>query len=246
MPKRTNELQSYYATRPNCAVNEALQRCLDAWAAGCQLELSDIQFLREFEQGYRTRSADWRAKYLTCDEFFREFSPLPARFAIFRLWASQAVRFGLNASFKVLWTDADVLILESSLNQEKPVSWGSGDSYLFGAQLWELTKFDEKVGEDELRLLFLEAFDRDRQKFERLRRKFAGGAGAKLSPKREAISEEVRIFVWRRDGGRCAQCGSQERLEFDHIIPVSKGGSDTERNIQLLCEPCNRKKSDGI
>ena len=90
-----------------------------------------------------------------------------------------------------------------------------------------------------------EAFDRDRQKFERLRRKFMGAAGAKLD-RREAISEEVRIFVWRRDAGRCVQCGSQERLEFDHVIPVSKGGSNTERNIQLLCEICNRKKSDAV
>ncbi|HAM96004.1 TPA: HNH endonuclease, partial [Candidatus Azambacteria bacterium] len=28
--------------------------------------------------------------------------------------------------------------------------------------------------------------------------------------------------------------------------PVSKGGSTTARNIELLCESCNRKKSDKI
>jgi len=37
-----------------------------------------------------------------------------------------------------------------------------------------------------------------------------------------------------------------EKLEYDHIIPVSKGGSNTERNIQLLCEKCNRQKSATI
>jgi len=63
---------------------------------------------------------------------------------------------------------------------------------------------------------------------------------------RAAIPEDVRHAVWRRDEGRCVQCGSQERLEFDHIIPVSRGGANTERNLQLLCERCNREKSARI
>ncbi|MGD0990042.1 MAG: HNH endonuclease signature motif containing protein, partial [Candidatus Sulfotelmatobacter sp.] len=53
---------------------------------------------------------------------------------------------------------------------------------------------------------------------------------------REPIPEHVRLFVWRRDEGQCVRCGSRERLEFDHIIPVVAGGGNTERNIQLLCE----------
>lgn len=56
------------------------------------------------------------------------------------------------------------------------------------------------------------------------------------------ITTEVRREVWRRDNGRCVTCGSQERLEFDHVIPVAMGGSSTARNIQLLCEQCNRQK----
>lgn len=63
---------------------------------------------------------------------------------------------------------------------------------------------------------------------------------------REQISEEVRMFVWRRDEGKCVKCQSNENLEFDHIIPASKGGSNTERNIQLLCSECNKKKSNSI
>jgi hypothetical protein len=64
--------------------------------------------------------------------------------------------------------------------------------------------------------------------------------------RRERISDSVRIFVWQRDEGKCAKCGSRERLEFDHIIPVARGGSSTERNIQLLCEECNRSKGVNI
>lgn len=60
------------------------------------------------------------------------------------------------------------------------------------------------------------------------------------------ITSSVKMEVWRRDGGKCVECGSKEKLEYDHIIPVSKGGSSTARNVQLLCEKCNRRKSDNI
>lgn len=64
--------------------------------------------------------------------------------------------------------------------------------------------------------------------------------------KREAIPESVRLFVWQRDEGRCVKCGSQEKLEFDHVIPVADGGSSTDRNVQLLCEACNRAKGRSV
>lgn len=64
----------------------------------------------------------------------------------------------------------------------------------------------------------------------------------KATKKRETIPQNVKDSVWQRDKGACVSCDSKENLEFDHIIPFSKGGSSTYRNIQLLCEPCNRKK----
>ena len=63
---------------------------------------------------------------------------------------------------------------------------------------------------------------------------------------RKPIPDDVKMFVWNRDGGKCVNCGSRDALEFDHIIPVIKGGANTGRNIQLLCEKCNRAKSDSI
>jgi HNH endonuclease len=68
----------------------------------------------------------------------------------------------------------------------------------------------------------------------------------KSSHSRKMISDEVKIFVWRRDEGRCVKCGRAEDLEYDHIIPLAKGGSNTARNLQLLCEHCNRKKGRNI
>lgn len=67
-----------------------------------------------------------------------------------------------------------------------------------------------------------------------------------LDGKREAIPQDVMDKVWNRDMGRCVQCGSQENLEFDHIIPFSKGGATTYRNLQILCKSCNINKSNKI
>lgn len=66
------------------------------------------------------------------------------------------------------------------------------------------------------------------------------------TPRRGPIPERVRHEVWRRDRAACVDCGSRARLEFDHIIPVSRGGSNTARNIELRCEPCNRRKGARI
>ncbi len=60
------------------------------------------------------------------------------------------------------------------------------------------------------------------------------------------IPRDVRQRVWQRYSGRCAECGATDYLEFDHVIPVAKGGSNSDNNIQLLCRRCNLKKSDRI
>lgn len=136
-----------------------------------------------------------------------------------------------------------MMSVQRALDQESPPLFDQReDIFLFGPYLWK-AKRDELATEPEhFRLLFLEAVDRERLRFERLENKFSGLGGTRIERTREPIAEEVRIFVWRRDGGQCVRCGSAERLECDHIIPLAKGGSNTERNLQLLYESCNRKK----
>lgn len=63
---------------------------------------------------------------------------------------------------------------------------------------------------------------------------------------RRSIPQKVREDVWRRDDAKCVDCGSRERLEYDHIVPLSRGGSNTARNIELRCETCNRRKGASI
>ena len=66
----------------------------------------------------------------------------------------------------------------------------------------------------------------------------------RTSLNRQPVPKDVQREVWRRDQGRCVECGSKENLHFDHIIPDALGGGTTARNIQLLCEKCNLRKSD--
>jgi 5-methylcytosine-specific restriction endonuclease McrA len=54
------------------------------------------------------------------------------------------------------------------------------------------------------------------------------------------------MIVYERDEGKCVKCGSQNKLHFDHIISFSKGGSNSKKYIQILCEDCNLKKSNKI
>lgn len=58
------------------------------------------------------------------------------------------------------------------------------------------------------------------------------------------ISETTKKMVFTRDRGVCKCCGSAQNLEYDHITPYSCGGNGQVSNIQLLCQRCNRSKSN--
>ncbi|WP_278262690.1 TerD family protein [Nocardia sp. AG03] len=61
-----------------------------------------------------------------------------------------------------------------------------------------------------------------------------------------SISQDVKAQVWQRDGGKCVECGDGHYLEFDHIIPLSRGGATSAANLQILCRNCNRVKGARI
>jgi 5-methylcytosine-specific restriction endonuclease McrA len=110
-----------------------------------------------------------------------------------------------------------------------------------GDYYWE----DDGLTAEEVKALLL-----DRQ---RRRRKQIDNAVSRMymdvaasSSSRLPIPDDVKLFVWTRDGGRCVRCGSQIDLEFDHVIPLAMGGSNSARNLQVLCATCNRAKGASI
>jgi len=61
------------------------------------------------------------------------------------------------------------------------------------------------------------------------------------------IPRNIMLRIARRDNNQCQICGKilkDSEIEFDHIIPISKGGSSEENNIRLSCKDCNRNKSN--
>lgn len=54
--------------------------------------------------------------------------------------------------------------------------------------------------------------------------------------------------LFGRDRNVCAYCGdsfhNHHHLSRDHIVPKSKGGTNTWMNVVTACKPCNGKKDD--
>lgn len=63
---------------------------------------------------------------------------------------------------------------------------------------------------------------------------------------RRLMTPELRRRIMERDHYTCQICGKRMEdevgLHIDHIVPVSKGGKSVERNLQVLCDRCNRRK----
>lgn len=72
---------------------------------------------------------------------------------------------------------------------------------------------------------------------------------------RKQLSQAKRLFIYKRDEGVCQLCGAETRFfrssydtpfddgpragSVDHIVPLSKGGTDEPSNLRWACRSCN-------
>jgi 5-methylcytosine-specific restriction endonuclease McrA len=63
----------------------------------------------------------------------------------------------------------------------------------------------------------------------------------------------TNTFLFARDGYACQYCGrhrselrGRQFLTRDHILPISRGGTNTWENVVTSCSPCNNRKGNQV
>jgi hypothetical protein len=89
----------------------------------------------------------------------------------------------------------------------------------------------------------------EKQKFAKTSR--PGRLRSSMDPRH--IPAAVKRAVCERDGGRCTfigegghRCGTQKRIEFDHVDPSALGGKPTVEGTRLRCQAHNRYEAECI
>lgn len=60
------------------------------------------------------------------------------------------------------------------------------------------------------------------------------------------IDTKAWLKKLKRLGGKCQHCGTTDNITLDHILPISKGGTNDIRNLQPLCQSCNSRKNNKV
>lgn len=127
-------------------------------------------------------------------------------------------------------TETRTLVLSQGYEPLKVIPWERAITLLFLGKIEVIEEYDHDVRSTSL-VIKMPAVVRLLSAFKRHKKK------VKFS----------RINIFGRDNYKCQYCskkGKLAELTYDHIIPKSRGGKTTWKNIVTCCEPCNSKKRD--
>jgi 5-methylcytosine-specific restriction endonuclease McrA len=120
------------------------------------------------------------------------------------------------------------LVLDPGFQPHRIVSWQRAVIMLFEGKVEVIEEYDEDICSVSLTIKMPAVV--------RLLRALRGRKkGVRFS----------RINVMTRDKYRCQYCGMKlpmSKLNYDHVIPRSRGGRTTWENIVTCCYPCNDRK----
>jgi hypothetical protein len=134
-------------------------------------------------------------------------------------------------------------MLNDSINNPIRFIWTGERSYWLFQNRWYWDNDD--LSADQIYALLVTKAQREQQRINRAQTMVA----MQQQPQptlRGAIPDDLKQYVWTRDGARCRRCGSNVELQFDHVIPVAFGGATSAENLQILCGPCNRSKGASV
>jgi hypothetical protein len=150
-----------------------------------------------------------------------------------RLWT-------VSACDRIYFTSSELKKLRATGTAARVGNKGGYHYWLYEGKVYRTR--DSELSSDDIQALVNDANNKRRLQLQKAHALQAMSDRLDSRARRQPIPQDVKIAVWQRDGGRCVECGTNEHLEFDHIIPLAMGGANTMRNLQLLCAICNQRK----
>jgi hypothetical protein len=194
------------------------------------------KFKTAFAGTYTIKSVERDPRFLSLSRFFAQNRPIAEDFSI--LHCTMDVPLHTVHSFQ---GKEELDQLNAALDEKTPLRWWQNGPlnqpcYLFGPVVWELKPAEISQSEKGIVLLFEQTIENQQRGLQRLRQ---DSRGALTGNAGEFIPETVRVFVWRRDGGKCVKCGSRQALEFQRLVPNARGNAPD--CFRLLCGRCAQK-----
>lgn len=194
-------------------------------------------FVVSFRPHYTIKYVRRDPTFLPPSQFFARHRPVREPFSILHCNLEMPLH-----TVRAFRDHADLDRVNKALDEDVPLAWwqsGPHDRpcYLFGNCVWELKPSETGQSDEGLVVLFAQMSERYQAT-----QQGAGSVRSTVTPDADFIPEKVRLLVWRRSHGKCAQCGGREALDFDFVRPVRRGEVARPDDVQLLCAGCLREK----